>query len=142
MMGQTYHIHGTLHFDPRPTGKGRKGRRAHGWCVLSVDPALVHYLHWHVAAAHTLPLKRPAWPGVVPVVLGATPRRGADLWGAREGASVSLVVRRIFTEDVGRWWCPVECPEMRQLREALGLSPLPRGGFRLCVAEPAPSRPG
>ena len=116
---------GQIVYDPpRPGMK----RRTDWWCILKTDSEITRYYRWWVMNRYGIELALPSWDAHISVVRGERPAPATrDLWRKHQNRRM----RFRYSHDVvcgaegeafsHYWFVRVECPEIRQIRDELGL---------------------
>jgi len=97
------------------------------WVVVDVDPEIGRYYRslyragtWDCAAR----IQRPSWKEHISVVRNEEPPND-DLWGSLDGRVVEFRYDNEVCSDGLYFWLNVECDELLDLRQQMGLSRRP-----------------
>jgi hypothetical protein len=110
---------GILRYSPQLLGnRGQKW-----WLVLDCDPSVgQYYRHLYWLARHRVEkMLRPAWQEHITVVRNEEPPL-QKLWQKHEGLEVGFWYNLLPATNGTYWWLQVECSQLLDIREELGLS--------------------
>lgn len=109
-----------LEYDPLPK-KGKPDKMFKPWWMIGVTSCdVAEYYSWFLRKRTGIVLMQPAWGAHISVVRGEVPER-QDLWKKYHGATVTANIDPDIKTNGKHWWLRVECEDMKDIREELGL---------------------
>ena len=121
---------GLILYDPRVVADGREHFDP-WWVVLECEPHILEAARASLEQTGVR-LSRPLWGSHISIVSGEPPPR-EDRWRTRQGERVAFDYDLAPRTEGGFYWLDIVCDELLDLREALGLTRLPRHPFHLAL---------
>ncbi len=123
---------GILLSDPQSESGTKLGE---WWLILTCCPDLARYYRmiyntWN--RTKDLKLMKPAWDAHVSVVRGEIPEY-KDLWRSWDGKEMEFSYDPELSGNGEYYWLDVECEELLDIREKLGLPRMPVFGLHLTI---------
>ena len=123
---------GILRYSPKLVGETSEK----WWVVLDCDPAIGEYYRWlyHMESHQTRRLMRPAWKEHITVIRNEEPPDSfKHLWEDRAGQKISFSYEHQIRDDGLFFWIDVQCSELLDFREELGLPRNPEYSLHLTI---------
>jgi hypothetical protein len=105
------------------------------WVIVDACEGLAaYYRHWsnYDKRFGSSKLIKPAWSSHISVVRNEVPSR-PEFWEAHKGYEVSFNYSHILRNNGEYWWLDVDCEQLLDFREELGLSREPYYPFHLSI---------
>lgn len=122
---------GTLRYSPKLLGDRASEK---WWLVVDCDPELGKYyrhLFW-LGAYKTAKVFRPAWREHITVIRNEEPPN-VSLWEKYAGHQVQFQYNARPQTNGDYWWLSVECDQLLEIREELGLPRQPKIPLHLSI---------
>jgi hypothetical protein len=102
------------------------------WLILKTDRELVHYYQHWIKQNYDLKFVSTVWGSHVSVVRGTKPNN-LRVWNKYQGKQITFKYSNNIYRKHWFFCIDVQCPELEDIREELGLSRVPASGFHLTV---------
>ena len=116
---------GKIIYDPF---RGGMKRDIHGWCIVDTDKEITRYYRWWLQRERHIILNQPSWDAHVSVVRGELSASRHAMWKKHQGRHIQfkyqhgdVQVSKDKDQPGSFYWIRVDCPEVDQIREELGL---------------------
>jgi len=112
------------------------------WMVLQCDQGVMEYYRWwihnsfkDVWGRQIYKTCRPLAGCHISIVRGEDPSvKGKKLWDSLIGKKVPFTYTPDLQTNGKHWWLLIDCPEIIEIRQQLGLRPVPKFPLHLTVA--------
>lgn len=109
-----------LKYDPLPISGDAAKMFKPWWLVGFAEGEVSEYYTWFLKNRTGIALMRPAWGSHISIVRGEMPVN-IDAWKKYDGQVISLEYDPDIRSNGKHWWLKVECEQMLDIREELGL---------------------
>jgi hypothetical protein len=104
------------------------------WVIVECPKDILDYYHHWIKKEENIKLNKPLFGAHISVVRGEEPPlEKQNLWRKYHEKEITFSYQHEVENLNEYYWLSVECPELNELREELGLSPEVEFGFHLTI---------